>query len=145
MGHVLTIGVKFTQMMKMLEDPNHRPTFTILASSMITRILPNHQYFGAVAKDNYAYYEFNVYDKNSTIEITLTSFKSSDPDLYVTKGLFARPTKERSQFSSELTVESESLTIRPNDLYPKSDMDGTWVIAVYGKKEGSYSLTVSTG
>ena len=76
----------------------------------------------------------------------LQSFSGGDPDLFVNFGQEALPAKDQYDFASD-SYGNEVLTIDLNDEYfakaKLSSMKGTYTIAAYGKKAGTFILSAS--
>lgn len=76
----------------------------------------------------------------------LQSFSGGDPDLFVNFGREALPAKDQYDFASDSNG-NEVLTIDlTNEYFAKeqlSSMKGTYTIAVYGKKAGTFILSAS--
>jgi hypothetical protein len=76
----------------------------------------------------------------------LQSFSGGDPDLFVNFGQETLPAKDQYDFASD-SYGNEVLTIDLNDEYfakaKLSSMKGTYTIAAYGKKAGTFILSAS--
>jgi hypothetical protein len=97
---------------------------------------------GNVVEHLYNYYSFLVNSDDATILISLTSTSQGDPDLVVSKGASARPTRENCTWTS-YNFGSEHLLITADDDRLSGSTRGVYVIGVYGFSNTTYTLTAT--
>lgn len=99
-----------------------------------------------VEKGEYQYYLYEATCDDCGIIISLSTYSSGDPDLYINYGDSNMPTKESHDIKSS-TLKSELLTLDlENDFfksYKIKSLAGKYVIGVYGVKKSLYTLTIS--
>lgn len=78
--------------------------------------------------------------------MSLSTFSSGDPDLYINYGDSRLPTKEDSDIS-RATFKSEVVELSLDRDFYKSkkikSMKGPYIIGVYGNKKSTYTLSIT--
>lgn len=99
-----------------------------------------------VEEGQYNYYIFDVTCDDCGLLISVSTFGSGDPDVYVNYGDEKMPTRTTYDFKSS-TAKSELLSIDLNNTffyeYKIKSMKGKYVIGVYGVKKSLYTIIVS--
>jgi len=66
--------------------------------------------------------------------------RKSNFDIFVSRGQHQRPTKFAYDFAAVSDLQTESLEIGLNEIFPSKDMSGAWIIAVYARKGGEFTI-----
>jgi len=100
---------------------------------------------GIVNKNKYNYYEINIRKDVCTLLITLTPFDFGDAEVLVSYNPHKIPIhNSHHNFNSMSRHRAHMLEINFKDLFLKPQMQGIWIIGVYGKAEETrYSLSVT--
>ena len=126
-------------------DQDRHGFFKILATSESTKIVHEKSYYESVLEEHYAYFTFTPSPGLNAMLISLSSLDDGEIGLLVSYGSEQRPSIEDYQFASTSFHNTHLLELDETDMYPHSGIQGTWVIAVYGKKNSTFSLTVVSG
>lgn len=106
-------------------------------------LIDGQSYNGYVSEHVYSYYSFSVSTEDASILISLTATSNGDPDLVVSKGANARPTRENCTWAS-FNYGNEHMLINADDPYLEHDSTrGTYIIGVYGFTNTTYLLTAT--
>lgn len=101
---------------------------------------------GKVDENEFQYYIFDALCTDCPIVISLSTFSSGDPDLFIKFGDAQLPTTTSFDIQST-TFKSELLRIDldNNDLQAKGikTLKGTMIIGVFGKKKSDYQISVT--
>jgi hypothetical protein len=95
---------------------------------------------GHVRRGEFSYFLYRSTCTNCSIIISLSSYSSGDPDLYIIKG-DRLPTLEDYDFRSS-TLSQEVVTLSPETPFMKdkgyTSMEGYYVIGVFGSKNTTF-------
>jgi len=134
---IITVAVYFSAVDTEIADNQ----FTIFASSQMIRISSGTPYLGTVEYDRYVYFYINVPESCSLLLISVTSVDGGDTDLVVSKFIKSRPTIKNHHFASISQQKTEFLRINKFNTSGE-EIEGTWVIGVYGRTQSRFILTV---
>lgn len=99
-----------------------------------------------VEEGEYKYFIYQANCANCTLLVSLSTFGTGDPDLYIVYGDSRLPTKNDFDISSA-TYKSEVVEINlDHSFFAKKKMQslkGTYIIGVYGSKNSTFTLSVS--
>mmetsp|Transcript_16761 Transcript_16761/g.16657 ORF Transcript_16761/g.16657 Transcript_16761/m.16657 type:complete len:1644 (-) Transcript_16761:43-4974(-) len=110
----------------------------------ITIIYENVPTYGYADQNQYVYYSYYCDKDDTDFLITVTPLSNGDPDLFISMGRAAKPTRERFDWASQ-NWSGESLLISKDSPFfnDKLTMRGTYIIGVLGVISGSFTLTVN--
>ncbi|CDW74582.1 UNKNOWN [Stylonychia lemnae] len=120
--------------------------YNFIAYTDVALLLNQQPVTNTVEEGDYHYYLYEITCDDCGVIISLNTFGSGDPDLYVGYGDNKIPQKDDYDFMSS-TTKSELLTLDLNHEFYKSyklkSMKNSYIIAVYGVKKSLYTLSVS--
>mmetsp|Transcript_30949 Transcript_30949/g.28140 ORF Transcript_30949/g.28140 Transcript_30949/m.28140 type:complete len:242 (-) Transcript_30949:264-989(-) len=118
--------------------------FFISCTSDLARIKESETLRGSVEDDKYQFYLFDKRDE-SPLRISVVA-QHGNPDIYVVKDLYKRPTKEEHQLSSEERGATEFLEITKDMIYPQKELKGIWIIGIKGTGGSArYQISILSG
>lgn len=101
---------------------------------------------GFVKEGEFTYFLYYEQCSNCTMIVSLSSYYSGDPDLYISKG-----DKIPTLFDYDIkkaTVHPEVLVLNTNHEFFKNNeitsLEGYYVIGVYGNKNTTFSLSITS-
>ena len=142
---VTTVAVYFDQNAFSSLSKKGFLSFSIVISSDRQQIASGKDIVGLVNSGKYNYYEINIHRDVCTLLITLTPFDFGDAEVFVSYNPHKIPIhNSHHNFNSMSRHRAHMLEINFQDLFLKPQMQGIWIIGVYGKAEETrYSLSVT--
>jgi hypothetical protein len=116
--------------------------FTIVVSSSVRQLVEGQTIVDYVDSRKYRYYRFDAPYENCTLSISVTPLSAGDPDLFVNRGRGRLPDKDNADFKS-IAYRGDLLQI-PVEASGRQQWRHSFLIAVYGSQNSTYSLTLTT-
>ena len=124
----------------------NKSQYTIVATNGMRQLIDGQTVVDRIAEKVYKYYVFRVPCTDCVLSISLAPLSGGDPDLYVNHAMFRLPTVDKADFQAT-SYRGDFLQISPQDELIRNNprgMRGPYVIGVFGSKNCTYSLTVTT-
>jgi len=120
-------------------------TYTLSAvQDQVLPLLEGLPALGSVLSGSFAYYKFFNHLENASLRITLTPLSDENPEIYVDRGLTARPSPNNNLWKATSWSPSELLLPAQPLALDGSNMRGFFLIGVRGFYNTSFSLVVTT-
>jgi len=116
--------------------------FTIVVSSSVRQLVEGQTIIDYVDSRKYRYYRFDAPFENCTMSVSVTPLSAGDPDLFVNRGRGRLPDKDNADFRS-ISYRGDLLQI-PVGGTESHPWRRSFLIAVYGSQNSTYSLTITT-
>lgn len=116
--------------------------FTITVSSNVRQLVEGQTIVDYVDSRMYRYYRFDAPYDNCTFSVSVTPLSTGDPDLFVNRGGARLPNKDAADFKS-FSYRGDLLQIPVTDT-ARRPWRRSFLIAVYGSQNSTYSITATT-